>query len=235
MYDFILIAGPCRSGTTFVFNALANADYVGMFQPLKHLIRCNYSGINSELQMLPHGERIVVKEAFGPYIEEEVSYDPIFIITEEFKPSKPLILLVLRSPSKCYMSWKKSFFHNKEINNDVFNMAYVNTLNLYNNYVNRIEIKVLLIDEERSFNKNLSTIKSEICTAEVDNYRRFVKMKDPTEFEVHGLLDKALSGKVYREDFLSNSCPEFDTSAIHRSYVCYDFLRSVPEVNGVFA
>ncbi|GLK61749.1 MULTISPECIES: hypothetical protein [Azotobacter] len=131
MYDLVLIAGPCRSGTTFVFNALSHSDFIGVFQPLKHQIRCELSGTSSEMKFEHYvGNRIVIKEAFGPYSLEEAGYDPVQKAVDIFQAEKILLVLVLRSPTECLASWEKAFYSDRPVNDRVFNQAYLNTLRL---------------------------------------------------------------------------------------------------------
>lgn len=103
MYDCVLILGPCRSGTTFLFNALASSHYIGIFQPLKHILRCEHMKIDPTLSLRDFaGKRLVLKEAFGPYLASEATYDPVELLANNLNLEKILLITILRNPIDCF-------------------------------------------------------------------------------------------------------------------------------------
>ncbi|AZD33125.1 hypothetical protein C4K22_0351 [Pseudomonas chlororaphis subsp. aurantiaca] len=223
MYDLVLIAGPCRSGTTFVFNALSHSDFVGFFQPLKHQIRCGLSGTSSGMKLERYvGKRIVIKEAFGPYNLEEADYDPVQKTIDIFQADKVLLVLVLRSPPECLASWEKAFCSDGPVSDQVFNQAYLNTLRLQQKYAQILDVETLILEQEQHFTRTLDKIKTRLGCADVtQRYCDYVKPRDPHRYEVHGLLDKALKGKDYNAAYVSRETATVEMSRIAVALQCY--------------
>ncbi|MFJ2280898.1 sulfotransferase family protein [Pseudomonas sp. NPDC087803] len=223
MYDLVLIAGPCRSGTTFVFNALSHGDFTGVFQPLKHQIRCALSGHSSEMKLEQYaGHRVVVKEAFGPYRLEEADYDPVQKTIELFQAEKVLLVLVLRSPQECLASWEKAFHSDSPVSDQVFNQAYLNTLRLQQKYAGQVDVETLILEQQQHFTRTLEDIRTRIGASDPgQGYRNYVKHRDPPGYEVHGLLDKALKGKDYNAAYVSTDKATVDVSRIALALQCY--------------
>ncbi|MFD2837084.1 hypothetical protein ACFS3C_12375 [Azotobacter vinelandii] len=113
VYDLVLIAGPCRSGTTFCFSTPYRiVTSLVFFQPLKHQIRCELSGTSSEMKFEHYvGNRIVIKEAFGPYSLEEAGYDPVQKAVDIFQAEKNFCsYLCYVRPQNVWHHGKKAFF-----------------------------------------------------------------------------------------------------------------------------
>lgn len=223
MYDLVLVVGPCRSGTTFVFNALSHSDFVGFFQPLKHQIRCALSGTSSETRLERYaGRRVVVKEAFGPYCLEEADYDPVRKAIDIFQAEKVLLVLVLRSPVQCLASWEKAFYPDSPVNDQVFNQAYLNTLRLQRKYAQVLDVETLILEQEQPFIRTLGEIRARLGGTDASQcYSNYVKPRDPRRYEVRGLLDKALQGKDYNAAYVSKEAASVDMSRIAVALQCY--------------
>ncbi|QXI26092.1 sulfotransferase family protein [Pseudomonas vanderleydeniana] len=211
-FDAVIIIGPCRSGTTFVFNALASPSYTGLFQPIKHGIRSALAAEPPKLSLKEFaGEPVVIKEAFGPYDLEEVTFDPIEKVLDTLKPRRPLLISVMRSPEQCLSSWQRSFFANGEGPvPEVFNGAYMNTVQLREKHHAWLESADLILDDAAGFPITLTRIQKSLGIEAIGPaYARSIKVRDPQAFEVSGLLNKAMSGRHYNRA-LAHMHPQAD-------------------------
>jgi hypothetical protein len=225
-FDVVLIVGPCRSGTTFVFNALSSSTHTGIFQPIKHSIRSEIAGEPKKLDLRDFsGQKVIIKEAFGPYDLREATFDPVAAIYKAIKPATPLLITVLRTPDRCYASWKRSFCSpSAEPDISVFNAAYNNSLRLREEYQGKLPTIDLLLDDEVSFPATLSRIKGMLGSQiALTNYKTLIKVRDPDRFEVSGLLSKAMSGRDYIPNHAQTKGhitlpPELDLTIANKAY-----------------
>lgn len=161
MYRKIIILGPCRSGTTFVLNALSNDQYDGYFQICKNDVRkklAEDAPDNDLLSVMGDSPFFVAKEALGPYFIEEVNIDPIAKILVPDDYADALIIFCLREPHSCFLSWEKSFGNKKAINHQVFNQAYSQLKQLYENYHDKIRTAVLILDDKELFQERIGKV-----------------------------------------------------------------------------
>lgn len=230
MYRKIIILGPCRSGTTFVLNALSNDQYDGYFQICKNDVRkklAEDAPDNDLLSVMGDSPFFVAKEALGPYFIEEVNIDPIAKILVPDDYADALIIFCLREPHSCFLSWEKSFGNKKAINHQVFNQAYSQLKQLYENYHDKIRTAVLILDDKELFQERIGKVIRDMYPFEKkDEYSAYYKYRDPECFEVKGLLDKAMSSKVYSEE-KTKIYGAVDFSVIQSSISIYQFFLGV--------
>lgn len=230
MYRKIIILGPCRSGTTFVLNALSNDQYDGYFQICKNGIRkklVKEVQDNDSLNIMEKSPLFVAKEALGPYFIEEAIIDPIgkLLIPDDYADA--LIIFCLRDPDSCFLSWETSFGIKNSINHQVFNQAYSQLKKIYENYKDKLRTSVLILDDKKLFQERIGeVIENMYPFKEKDEYRTYYKYRDPEFFEVKGLLDKAMSSKVYSEEKTKIS-GLVNSSVIQSSISIYQFFLGV--------
>ncbi|WP_210523726.1 hypothetical protein [Pantoea ananatis] len=230
MYRKILILGPCRSGTTFVLNALSNDQYDGYFQICKSDVRKKLvedAQDSDLLSVMGNSPLFVAKEALGPYFIEEVNIDPVakILVPDDYEDA--LIIFCLREPDSCLLSWEKSFGNKKAINHQVFNQAYSQLKQLYENYNDKIRTAVLILDDKELFQERIGqVIRGMFPFEKKDEYSTYYKYRDPDCFEIKGLLDKAMSSKVYSEE-KTKIYGEVNFPAIQSSISIYQFFLGV--------
>lgn len=132
----VIIAGPCRSGTTALLRVIAYSGHHSYFQPFKRLVRRLTLGTDACLEIPSGHNPIVIKETFGPFIPEEVELDPVSILLDCGYPrSKINVIAMLRSPERVYRSWKQSFERDDspfgEVKAEIFSRSYCRAKELY--------------------------------------------------------------------------------------------------------
>lgn len=102
----ILIAGPCRVGTTALGNVFARAGHVSYMQPIKSIRRAIESGEEVPEWNIDDKQKVVVsKETFGAKTESEF-YDPIEILLAAGYPKEKIHLIgIMREPGATLTSW----------------------------------------------------------------------------------------------------------------------------------
>ena len=224
MYKKILIVGPCRSGTTFLLNALSNDQYVGIFQRVKSGIRHELKNgfpVNSTTHRQCAESTFVAKESFGPYFQEEVFFDPIAQYLSLTPALDELIVFAIRAPDECYMSWIKSFSSRWHVDSKVFNAAYTHLYTLYLKYKDKKNIVIFPLNKKTDCLEKLSVIKRKMMPVIRSSvYKEYIKYKDPEFFEVKGLLDKAMNSKFYSEEKTKIKV-EIDAGIVSEAHMVY--------------
>jgi len=120
----ILIHAPCRSGTSALLNAFAMDDIQSVYQPIKVALHRMLSGDSDPVIITIRTPTIVIKETLGPYVPEEVSFDPISVLLSRgIDPSILHVIALFRRPEECLLSWK-SFFRANDIDYSLFGVSY---------------------------------------------------------------------------------------------------------------
>ena len=103
----VLALGPCRSGSTSLVMAAAAAGVASYMQPLKVVLRCLISGVESSWRVPTRPPRsIFVKETLGPCLRAEVEFDPLAALIEAGVPPEAIHLVVVgREPLSAWSSW----------------------------------------------------------------------------------------------------------------------------------
>lgn len=222
--NHILVAGPCRSGTTFIFNALASDRYIGVFQPVKHILRSKLAAI-APGEFAPNGSRgqnMIIKESFGPYFLEEVRYDPVIELQSVLGIFDPKLILVMRNPLDCFASWLKSFSLTSKEAEPVFIESYRHTYSLYERYKNQLDVQVVILDEGEDLQRKIRLIQDSIRGPnDTGHYASLEKKRDPAEFEVRGLLTKAFSSQDYNKAFITQAGHDIDIAQLSRAKSYY--------------
>jgi hypothetical protein len=131
----VVIAGPCRSGTTALLRSAAATGHTSYFQPLKRVIRSALVGENARFAIEPETSTVVMKETFGPFVAEEVDFDPLAVLRSKGYPAHQLSLVVtLRHPRELYSSWQRLYSANDSFDGpraEIFTAAFRHSLALY--------------------------------------------------------------------------------------------------------
>jgi hypothetical protein len=105
--SLILILSHCRSGSTALGRVFACSGYTYYHQPIKTILRHQYVGKELMWEMPVRGTPIIVKETFGPYLEQECCLDPLRILDMAGYPmGKIHIIMTVREPFSAFASWK---------------------------------------------------------------------------------------------------------------------------------
>lgn len=130
-----LIVGPCRSGTTALLRSTAAVGHPSYFQPIKQLIRGGLAGESPEFTIAPGDSPIVLKETFGPFVAEEVVFDPVeMLLTRGYPPRRLNVIATFRHPVDTYLSWKRMVSANPTfpvLDTGVFVAAFAHTEAVY--------------------------------------------------------------------------------------------------------
>lgn len=131
-----VILGPCRSGTTALLRAAAATGHRAYFQPLKRIIRqLSVGGSATQFELPPSGDRIVIKETFGPFLLVEARFDPVMLLTARGYPKELITVLVMvREPGQMYLSWQRLYRSSREfggVDVRVYSAAVRHTLACY--------------------------------------------------------------------------------------------------------
>ncbi len=123
----ILIAGPCRVGTTALSNVFARAGISSYMQPIKSMRRAVENGEEVPVWNVLEENIALSKETFGPKTESEF-FNPVDILLESGYPKDKIKLVgIVREPSSTLTSWTwmwdKVYF-------DLFIKAYQDTQNM---------------------------------------------------------------------------------------------------------
>ena len=121
----VVIAGPCRVGTTALTNIFVQASIPSHMQPIKSARRA----IEIGGKIIPwiidgsegKGDFVVCKETLGPETPAEF-FNPIQILLEAGYPKEKLILIpIVRDPVQAYASWIRMW---GEVDLEKFKLAY---------------------------------------------------------------------------------------------------------------
>jgi len=104
--NLVLIAGPCRVGTTALSNVFAHAGNISYMQPIKSIRRAIEEGVETPEFYVDSRQQIVVcKETFGAKNESEY-FDPVEILLKAGYPKEKLFLItIVREPAETLTSW----------------------------------------------------------------------------------------------------------------------------------
>ncbi|WP_352161018.1 sulfotransferase domain-containing protein [Pseudomonas brassicacearum] len=238
MYDCVLILGPCRSGTTFLFNALASSHYIGIFQPLKHILRCEHMKIDPTISLRDFvGKRLVLKEAFGPYLASEATYDPVELLANNLSLKKILLITILRNPIDCLSSWIASFKVTPDEAAIRLSQAYDNTVRVHTKYLQKMDSVSLILEDEADCRNKINLIRKAMGSVPLpDQYDQYIKPNDPPGFQVSGLLKKALSGQEYKAENIEKRKLFFDKKKLKIAVSHYENLHNLkPRLSGNFS
>ncbi|WP_331253126.1 sulfotransferase domain-containing protein [Pseudomonas bijieensis] len=235
MYDCVLILGPCRSGTTFLFNALASSHYIGIFQPLKHILRCEHMKVDPKISLRDFvGKRLVLKEAFGPYLASEATYDPVEILANNLSLKKILLITILRNPVDCLSSWIASFKVTPDEAAIRLSQAYDNTVRMHTKYLQEMDSVSLILEDEADCRNKINLIRKAMGSMSLpDQYDQYIKPNDPPGFQVSGLLRKALSSQEYKAEHIEKRTFSFDKKKLKVAVSHYENLHNLkPRLSG---
>lgn len=101
-----LAVSPCRSGSTVLLRLMGYAGIQSFFQPIKNALRWRLQGMERPW-VVPHDVGpIFLKETFGPFLNEEVSFDPVADLLAAGLPADRLqVLIIRRNPCDVWSSW----------------------------------------------------------------------------------------------------------------------------------
>lgn len=105
----MLLVCPCRSGSTIMLRAFGHAGVPAFFQPIKNALRWELEGEKRPWEILSEFDRetIFVKETFGPYRQEETTFDPLARLLAAGVPADRIVIVVLvRDPAAVWLSWQ---------------------------------------------------------------------------------------------------------------------------------
>ena len=104
--NLVLIAGPCRSGTTALGNVFAHAGYITYMQPIKSIRRAIEEGTDVPEFNVEEGQKTIVsKETYGAKTESEY-FDPVNILIKAGYPKERIHLIaMMREPASTLTSW----------------------------------------------------------------------------------------------------------------------------------
>jgi hypothetical protein len=129
--SLILIAGPCRVGSTALSNAFARSGITSYMQPLKSIRRAIED--NSKVvdwKISGNGGVALVKETFGIKTESEF-FDPVDILLNAGYPKNKISLIaIMREPERTLTSWTWMW---EEVLMNGFERAYKDTLKMLKN------------------------------------------------------------------------------------------------------
>lgn len=102
----ILIAGPCRVGTTALANVFARSGIVSYMQPIKSMRRSIENGEPVADWHIQTGSGLILsKETFGIATESEY-FDPVDILMRAGYPKDKISLIaIMREPDRTLTSW----------------------------------------------------------------------------------------------------------------------------------
>ena len=205
----VLIVSPCRSGSTALLTGLSLVADRAYFQPFKTALRRKIEGLSSPVALSLSG-LTVIKETFGPYLDDEVSYDPLgLLLGYGVRPERLRVIALLRDPAACSASWQRSFrtTHFPLFNTRCFAPAYAATLATLtlarDHNIPSAGVAYSELGTDQMFRLFRSLPEPQLGDAVVRDWsssRRFspgryafTKYAEPTRFEVPGLLDGSLS------------------------------------------
>jgi hypothetical protein len=124
----VLIAGPCRVGTTALCNALARTGITSYMQPIKSIRRAIESGeAIVDWEISSKDEIVASKETFGSRTESEF-FDPVKILLDAGYPRDRISLVaIMREPERTLTSWTWMW---EEVLMSRFIRAYIDTLEM---------------------------------------------------------------------------------------------------------
>jgi len=212
-----LIAGPCRSGTTWLQKSVSADGRISIWQPIKHAIRTKVSPLD-HLQSFGSQHDFVIKETFGPYQANEALFNPVAYLRHAFPDHELRIAICFRDFEATRGSWLRSFdrLHEDQAGRNLF-FAYLSTLQLLQ-YAEQLGLERMLYSISRaSFSSSESAMDEAICQFfEQDklegDFGRVLKQRDPDDFENKGILNAAKVAKKFRytENWPSDRCSPND-------------------------
>lgn len=122
--NLLFVKGPCRTGTGAVATTIGRADDVAAvhIQPIKAIGRkflidregimpmteLSFEGVHSDLTLNPGRHTEVIKETFGPDINNPAEFlDPVSFFLEKDLPAKNMTIVPMsRDPLEIVISWK---------------------------------------------------------------------------------------------------------------------------------
>lgn len=209
--NLVLIAGPCRSGTTALSNVFAHAGYISYMQPIKSIRRAIEESVAAPEFNIKSGQKTIVsKETFGAKTASEY-FDPVEILLKAGYPKEKIHLIaMMREPTSTLTSWTWMW---EEVLMNGFIKAYRQTDSVLQNarslgvattsYVHeaiRDNNSELVI--ERLFNRifgKVETVKSSVDWSREPNFENDKRVKffdEPPERFVHAV--KTWGGYEYR-------------------------------------
>lgn len=108
----VLLVSPCRSSSSPMAEGMRASKIETLYQPIKACLRARMAGqrLIFHLHSKIHTPIIFVKETFGPYFEEECSFDPVALFLElGIHPAELKVLALMREPHECFNSWTRTF------------------------------------------------------------------------------------------------------------------------------
>lgn len=237
--SLILIAGPCRSGTTALGNVFAHAGYISYMQPIKSIRRAIEEGTEVPEFKIDASQTVIVsKETFGAKTESEY-FDPVEILLKAGYPKEKIhLIMMMREPASTLTSWTWMW---DEVLMDGFIRSYRESDGILRNakalgvattsYVHeaiRDNSSGLVV--ERLFNRTFGNV--EVANSSVDwskgpNFESDKKVRffdEPPERFVHAV--KTWGGYEYRalkSELLLNEVVKLKEEGIFKIY--NDFLQ----------
>jgi hypothetical protein len=193
----VLVTGPCRSGTTWVQTLLSDESTDSYFQPFKHAVRCRLFSQPPALAVRDDADRVVVKEALGPYFLDEIRYDPVACFNASLPRHDRRVILCMDDPANCFLSWVRSFRRVSEAHLWImFVEAYRETRRLWMRLrAERCSVLpfTLTLYEGCVSAEAMTRVLLHFAgaTAPGGLFFSIRKVRDPAFFEVAGLLDEA--------------------------------------------
>lgn len=141
----ILSVSPCRSGSTALLRLFGYSGINSYYQPFKSILRWLAQDEDKNMTKtwdMPKEAVIYIKETLGPYMHEEFTLDPIYILSEALSKSyqqntilnpvleahirrllqeKLHLLIIGRGPFATWRSWKNNFANHLDSSNSLFN------------------------------------------------------------------------------------------------------------------
>jgi len=126
--QLIIVAGPCRVGSTALSNVFARRGLVSYMQPIKSIRREIEEGLGTTEWRVNNSEQIVLsKETFGARSESEF-FDPVDILLRAGYPKDKIHLIgIIREPESTLTSWTWMW---NEVLMEGFIRAYQDTLEM---------------------------------------------------------------------------------------------------------
>lgn len=236
----VLIAGPCRVGTTALSNVYARTGFESYMQPIKSMRRAIEESENIiDFRISDRQPVVLAKETFGVMTESEF-FDPIDILVNAGYPKEKISLIaIMREPERTLTSWTWMW---DKVPAKGFIRAYQDTLSMVygaekmgistTHYVHEA-IKdnnpEIVVDRlfDRTLPRGLNSRASSVNWAIGDNFDSLNEVKffdEPPERFIHAV--KTWGSYQYRELVPDLTEKQKEYLSMNKVYEIYNLFRS---------